>query len=93
VAPSPETVRDGSYVPLSRPVFIYVNNADLTANDSPDLATPGPSSTVAAFVTYYLTDGVGVIPFVGYIPYDQSVYDEQLRKVRAVTGMGAESDE
>jgi phosphate transport system substrate-binding protein len=86
VAPSPETVRDGSYAPLSRPVFIYVNNADLTANDSPDLATPGPSSTVAAFVTYYLTDGVGVIPFVGYVPYDESVYEEQLQKIREVTG-------
>ncbi len=86
VAPSPETVQNESYVPLSRPVFIYVNNAGLTANDVTDLATPGPTSTIAAFVIYYLTDGVGVIPFVGYIPYDQAVYDEQLRKVAAVTG-------
>ncbi|MDQ3548702.1 MAG: PstS family phosphate ABC transporter substrate-binding protein, partial [Chloroflexota bacterium] len=67
VLPTPETVRDGSYVPLSRPVFIYVNNAGLAANDVTDLATPGPSSTLAAFVIYYLTGGVGVIPFVGYI--------------------------
>ena len=86
VVPSPETVRDGSYAPLSRPIFIYVNNAGLTANDAADLATPGPSSTLAAFVTYYLTEGVGVIPFVGYIPYDEAVYEEQLRKVREVTG-------
>ncbi len=86
VAPTPETVRDGSYVPLSRPVFIYVNNAGLAANDVTDLATPGPSSTLAAYVTYYLTDGVGVIPFVGYIPYDESVYEDQLRKVSEVTG-------
>lgn len=86
VAPSPDTVRDGSYAPLSRPVFIYVNNDALRANDATDLATPGPSSTIAAFVTYYLTEGVGVIPFVGYIPYDEAVYAEQLRKVREVTG-------
>jgi phosphate transport system substrate-binding protein len=26
VAPSPETVRDGTYTPLARPLFIYVNN-------------------------------------------------------------------
>jgi phosphate transport system substrate-binding protein len=93
VAPSPETVQDGSYTPLSRPVFIYVNNDGLREHNVDDLATPGPTSTLAAFVTYYLTEGVGVIPFVGYIPYDQSVYDEQLREVRAVTGMGTESDE
>ena len=85
VLPTPETVRDGSYVPLSRPVFIYVNNAGLAANDVTDLATPGPSSTLAAFVIYYLTEGVGVIPFVGYIPYDEGVYEEQLRKVNEVT--------
>jgi phosphate transport system substrate-binding protein len=93
VAPSPETVQDGSYTPLSRPVFIYVNNDGLREHNVDDLATPGPTSTLAAFVTYYLTEGVGVIPFVGYIPYDQSVYDEQLRELRAVTGMGTESDE
>lgn len=85
VAPSPDTVRDSSYAPLSRPIFIYVNNAGLTANDATDLATPGPSSTIAAFVTYYLTEGVGVIPFVGYVPFDDAVYEEQLRKVREVT--------
>jgi phosphate transport system substrate-binding protein len=88
VAPAPETVQDGSYTPLSRPVFIYVNNDGLREHNVDDLATPGPTSSLAAFVTYYLTDGVGVIPFVGYIPYDQSVYDEQLRKVAEVTGMG-----
>ncbi|HEX5164285.1 MAG TPA: PstS family phosphate ABC transporter substrate-binding protein [Thermomicrobiales bacterium] len=81
VAPSPDTVRDGSYAPLSRPVFIYVNNAGLTANDSPDLETPGPSSTLAAFVIYYLTEGIGVIPFVGYVPYDEAFYEEQLRAI------------
>jgi phosphate transport system substrate-binding protein len=79
VPPSPETVRDGSYAPLSRPVFIYVNNDGLTEDDSPDLEGPGPSSTLAAFVTYYLTEGIGVIPFVGYVPFDEGFYEEQLQ--------------
>jgi phosphate binding protein len=32
VAPSPETARDGSYTPLSRPLFIYLNNNKLAEN-------------------------------------------------------------
>jgi phosphate binding protein len=43
VAPSPEAAQDGSYAPLSRPLFIYVNNAKLAEN-----AALGP------FVQYYL---------------------------------------
>ena len=43
--------------------------------------------SIAAFVTYYLTDGVEVMPFVGFIPYDEAVYDEQLRKLDEVSGV------
>lgn len=77
VSPSPETVRDGSYAPRSRPLLTYVNNDRLNFNAALDLATPGLSSTLAAFVSYYLTEGVGVIPFGGYVPYDESTYAEQ----------------
>ncbi len=42
VAPSPETVADGTYTPLSRPLFIYVNNA---LDDKPQ---------VLDFVDYYV---------------------------------------
>jgi hypothetical protein len=48
--------------------------------------TTGPESTLEAFVRYYLTEGVGVIPFVGYIPYAETVYAEQLEKVDTVVG-------
>jgi len=30
VAPSAETIQDGSYAPLARPLFMYPNNADVT---------------------------------------------------------------
>ncbi|WP_136709081.1 PstS family phosphate ABC transporter substrate-binding protein [Agromyces sp. H66] len=43
VAPSEETVRDGSYSPLGRPLFIYVNNASYT--DKPQ---------VKAFIDFYV---------------------------------------
>ncbi|VTR77217.1 PstS family phosphate ABC transporter substrate-binding protein [Cellulomonas hominis] len=34
VVPSTETVQDGTYVPLGRPLFIYVNNAKYTENEA-----------------------------------------------------------
>ena len=43
VSPSTEMVQDGSYTPLGRPLFIYVNNASYA--DKPH---------VAAFVDFYV---------------------------------------
>ncbi|MGV3591292.1 MAG: PstS family phosphate ABC transporter substrate-binding protein, partial [Gammaproteobacteria bacterium] len=42
IAPNPTTINDGTYSPLSRPVFIYVNTASLER------------APVRAFVEYYL---------------------------------------
>ncbi len=56
VAPSQETIADGSY-PISRPLFIYVN-AD-RVEESPVLE---------AFVDFYLHDAIGSVDEVGYVP-------------------------
>src|SRR5262249_32653977 len=56
VSPTPETVLDGSYAPLSRPLFIYVNSKSL---ERPE---------VSAFVTYFLRESLRVSQAVGYIP-------------------------
>ena len=56
IAPSPESVRDGTYQPLSRPIYIYVNPAAL---ERPD---------VDGFVRYFLTDGADLVREVGYVP-------------------------
>ncbi|MGK7898451.1 MAG: PstS family phosphate ABC transporter substrate-binding protein [Xenococcus sp. (in: cyanobacteria)] len=56
VAPSPETVIDGSYSPLSRPIFIYVNKAAL---DKPE---------VAEFVEFYLENAEELVPETGSVP-------------------------
>src|SRR5690606_33707621 len=56
IAPSPETVRDGVYVPLSRPIFIYVRTTSL---ERPE---------VEAFVDYYLGEGAPLGREVGYVP-------------------------
>jgi phosphate transport system substrate-binding protein len=62
IAPSPATVRDGTYQPLARPVFIYVARS---AADKAD---------VAAFVDFYLERAPALIEEVGYIPLPDSAY-------------------
>ena len=56
VAPTPQTVRDGTYRPLSRPIFIYAGTAGLAKPE------------VQKFVQYYLDHGSPLIREVGYVP-------------------------
>jgi phosphate transport system substrate-binding protein len=68
VLPSAETVKNGTYTPLSRPVFIYVSN----------VAARRPE--VVAFVEFYLENASTLVPDVGYIPLTDAEYQEQLTK-------------
>ena len=63
IAPSPDSVRDGSYQPLSRPLFIYVAHAAL---ERPE---------VAAFIDFYLSKGPALIEEVGSIPLGEPSYE------------------
>lgn len=63
VAPSPQTVNNGTYAPLSRPIFIYVNSE---AANRPE---------INAFVNYYLTNAPSLVPFVGYVPLSDAAYE------------------
>lgn len=77
VIPSLQTINDGSYNPLSRPLFIYVSAASL---DRPE---------VAAFVDYYVTDGVFLVdsPEVGYVQLPQELYAAALSRTQnRITG-------
>ncbi len=65
VLPSEETIRNGKYQPLSRPIFIYVRKE---AADRPE---------VQAFVKFYLSKSfTPIIPTkeVGYIPLTDELY-------------------
>jgi phosphate transport system substrate-binding protein len=62
IAPSPETVANGTYRPLSRPVFIYPK---VKALDRPE---------VTRFVEFYLNQGIPLIREVGYIPLTDQEY-------------------
>jgi len=62
VPPSMETVLNGSYQPLSRPIFIYVN--------AKSLARP----EVKEFVQYYMTHGEKLAKEVKYVPLPSKAY-------------------
>jgi phosphate transport system substrate-binding protein len=64
VAPSVETAQDGSYTPLSRPLFVYPSAEALQ------------DPAVDAFLQYYLDNINEVAEQVGFIP----LTDEQLQK-------------
>jgi phosphate transport system substrate-binding protein len=69
VAPVLETIKDGSYSPLSRPLFMYVKN---TAMERPE---------VAAFVTFLLTEGTALVEEVGYVGLTDAEYAAELAKL------------
>lgn len=61
VTPSAETVQDGSYRPLSRPLFVYVNT------DKLDEATE-------AFLNFYIENAGELAPDVGYVAMPDTAY-------------------
>lgn len=69
ILPSLETVMDGTYQPLSRPLFVYVNKASL---DRPE---------VEAFVRFYLANAARLAREVGYIPLSQRAYELAQKRV------------
>jgi len=66
VSPDEKTVLDGSYQPLSRPIFIYVN--------AKSLAKP----EVKEFVEYYMKEGARLAKEVKYVPLPASAYKTAL---------------
>lgn len=63
ILPSLATVKDGTYRPLSRPIFIYPK---VTALDRPE---------VKSFVDFYLTEGIPLVREVGYVPLTDQEYE------------------
>lgn len=71
VIPTDETVATGTYAPLSRPVFIYVNTENLKS-----------STELQAFVDYYLENTGELAAQVGYTALTD--YDSEKAKVEAL---------
>ena len=82
VAPSEQTVLDGTYQPLSRPIFIYVNEASLKKPE------------VREFVEYYNRHGAKLSKEVKYVPLPAKAYEynlDVLAKGRVGTKFGGEN--
>jgi phosphate transport system substrate-binding protein len=75
VAPSAETAQDGSYTPLSRPLFIYVKDESITTKPQ-----------VQGFVDYYLNNLDTLAETAQFIPVTQDVIDENLSKLATQEG-------
>jgi len=62
IAPSPETIADGTYTPLSRPLFWYVNTKALDRAE------------VKALLDFLFENAETIIPDVGYVPLPAEAY-------------------
>ena len=83
VTPSAKTVEDGTYQPLSRPIFIYVSKKSM---DKPE---------VREFVEFYLKNAPALVKQVKYVSLPQSVYTtgaEHLKKGKVGTMFGGEAE-
>jgi phosphate transport system substrate-binding protein len=63
VLPSRDTVENGAYQPLSRPLFIYVN------------AKSAGKPEVKRFVEFYLEKAPVLVPEVKYVPLPRGAYE------------------
>lgn len=71
VTPTQATVADGTYKPLSRPIFIYVNDKAAERDE------------VVAFVNFYLELVPEIAQEVGYIALPSAEYAKQVEKFQA----------
>ena len=67
VTPSIETIANGTYSPLSRPLFIYVNKERV--QQRPELRS---------FVEFYMENGAQLAEEVGYVPLPAESYQKNL---------------
>jgi phosphate transport system substrate-binding protein len=74
VAPEQSTIESGTYAPLSRPLFIYVNNESAKRPE------------MNAFMHYALTNGTELIPATGYIPLTTEQYAEEMNLLMGIVG-------
>lgn len=77
VAPTDETIADGSYSPLSRPLFVYVSAQAL---ERPE---------VQEFMRFYLANAAALAADVGYVGLPDAITAEQQQKLEgAIDGSG-----
>ncbi|MCC5896005.1 MAG: PstS family phosphate ABC transporter substrate-binding protein [Alkalibacterium sp.] len=73
VTPDDVTVQDGSYEPLSRPLFFYLKNESAAENDA-----------VYEFAKYTIEMSGDMATEVGYVALDDAIYEENLELLEAL---------
>ena len=77
IAPSPETVQDLSYAPLSRPLYVYVKAESLTRPE------------VQEFARFMVANSATLASEVGFVSSPTQVYvDDQTKLEAAIAGTG-----
>ena len=82
VAPSKESVENGAYQPLARPIFIYVSKKSMKRPE------------VKQFVEFYLRNAADLVKEVKYVPLPPSAYQaalERFQKGRTGTAFGGKN--
>jgi len=83
VSPGIETVMDGTYQPLARPIFIYVSEKAMARPE------------VREFVAYYLSHGAKLSREVGYVPLGKQHYELAMKNFKGKklgTGFGGKAE-
>ncbi len=83
VAPSEEAVLNGTYQPLSRPIFIYVS------------AKSAEKPEIKEFVDFYLKNGAKLTKEVKYVPLSAADYQhaaDNFKKMKTGTAFGGHSE-
>jgi phosphate transport system substrate-binding protein len=65
ILPSDETVKNGTYKPLSRPLYIYINKKSFTEK-----------AQVKSFVQFYIKNAAELVKSSGYVPLDDYATQE-----------------
>ena len=83
IAPSPQTIANGTYEPLSRPVFIYISKKAVARPE------------VQKFAEYYIANAPKLVKEVNYVPLSDAIYklvsDRYTKRTMGSAFSGAES--
>ena len=80
VAPGPATIRDGTYAPLSRPMYVYAKRESLARPE------------VAAFLRFYFADAAGFAEAIGLVPAADEVYADNAAQLDEVIAGTSDPD-
>ncbi len=69
VAPTEKTIQSGTYTPLARQIFIYVNTNSLKREE------------MKTFVEFYLSNAANLVKDVGYVPLTKDQYNKYLKEL------------